>query len=147
MTDFPETVPFDRALPATPDALPGALPDTPSSYPVHIRFTGSGSEYFGIWIVNLLLMLVTLGLYYPWAKVRRLKYFYGNTLVDGSALDFHGSPKRMLRGTLLVVVLLVLYSVAGNVSPMAGLVAIVAVAAIAPALVRAAMRFRLSHTS
>ena len=43
--------------------------------------------------------------------------------------------------------LLVLYSVAGNVSPMAGLVAIVAVAAIAPALVRAAMRFRLSHTS
>ena len=64
MTDFPETVPFDRALPATPDAppgaLPGALPDTPSIYPVHIRFTGSGSEYFGIWIVNLLLMLVTL---------------------------------------------------------------------------------------
>ena len=147
MTDFPETVPFDRALTATPDALPGALPDTPSTYPVHIRFTGSGSEYFGIWIVNLLLMLVTLGLYYPWAKVRRLKYFYGNTLVDGSALDFHGSPQRMLRGTLLVVVLLVLYSVAGNVSPMAGLVAIVAVAAIAPALVHAAMRFRLSHTS
>jgi Bacterial protein of unknown function (DUF898) len=38
-----------------------------------VRFTGSGSEYFRIWIVNLLLMLVTLSLYYPWAKVRRLR--------------------------------------------------------------------------
>ena len=69
MTDFPETVPFDRALTATPDELPGALPDTPNTYPVHIRFTGSGSEYFGIWIVNLLLMLVTLGLYWPFARI------------------------------------------------------------------------------
>ena len=33
-----------------------------------ISFTGSGSEYFRIWIVNLLLTFVTLGLYYPWAK-------------------------------------------------------------------------------
>ena len=90
MTDFPETVPFDRALTATPDELPGALPDTPNTYPVHIRFTGSGSEYFGIWIVNLLLMLVTLGLYYPWAKVRRLRYFYGSTSLDGSSFEYHG---------------------------------------------------------
>jgi uncharacterized membrane protein YjgN (DUF898 family) len=35
-------------------------------------------EYFGIWIVNLLLSLVTLGIYTAWAKVRRLRYFYGN---------------------------------------------------------------------
>ena len=135
MTDFPET---------HPDTLPLSAP---AEFPLHIRFTGSGSEYFRIWIVNLLLMLVTLGLYYPWARVRRLRYFYGNTLVDGSALDFHGNPKRMLRGTLLVVLLLALYSVAGNFSPLAGLVALLLVAAIAPALVRAAMRFRLSHTS
>lgn len=154
MTDFAETVPYifeaHSGNTADADTLHTDFAPTqaqPISWPLHIRFTGSGSEYFGIWIVNLLLMLVTLGLYYPWAKVRRLRYFYGNTLVDGSALDFHGSPKRMLRGTLLVVLLLVLYSVAGNFSPVAGLVAIVAVAAIAPALVRAAMRFRLSHTS
>ena len=92
-------------------------------------------------------MLVTLGLYYPWAKVRRLRYFYGNTLVGNEPLDFHGNPKRMLRGTVLVVLLLVLYSVAGNFSPVAGLIALVLVAAIAPALVRAAMRFRMSNTS
>lgn len=62
---------------------------------VPIEFTGSGSEYFRIWIVNLLLTLVTLGIYYPWAKVRRLRYFYGNTLVAGHALwTFTASPRR-----------------------------------------------------
>ena len=112
-----------------------------------IRFTGSGSEYFRIWIVNLLLMLVTLSLYYPWAKARRLRYFLGNTLVDGQPLDFHGKPIKMLRGYLLVGVLLVMYSVAGKFSPMAGLVAFLVVAAIWPALLKSSMQFRLANTS
>ncbi|KNZ34439.1 MAG: hypothetical protein AD742_02030 [Methylibium sp. NZG] len=112
-----------------------------------IRFTGSGSEYFRIWIVNLLLMLVTLSLYYPWAKVRRLRYFYGNTLVDGQPLDFHGKPLMMLRGYLLVALLLVLYSTAGNFSPVAGLAAFVIVALIWPALLKSSMQFRLANTS
>lgn len=33
-------------------------------------FSGSGSEYFRIWIVNLLLSIITLGIYSAWAKVR-----------------------------------------------------------------------------
>ena len=91
---------------------------SPSRHTLPITFTGSGSEYFRIWIVNLLLTLVTLGLYYPWAKVRKLRYFYGNTLVGGHPLDFHGQPKRMLRGFLLVGVLVAIYSLAGKVSPL-----------------------------
>ena len=112
-----------------------------------MRFTGSGSEYFRIWIVNLLLMLVTLGIYYPWAKVRRLRYFYGNTVVDGAPLDFHGEPRKMLRGYALTGVLFMLYSAAGNFSPLAGLVALVLVAALWPALFKSSMQFRLANTS
>jgi len=112
-----------------------------------VRFTGSGSEYFRIWIVNLLLMLVTLSLYYPWAKVRRLRYFYGNTLVDGQPLDFHGKPLKMLRGYLLVGLLLLLYSAAGKFSPLAGLLAFLIVAAIWPALLKSSLQFRLANTS
>lgn len=112
-----------------------------------VRFTGSGSEYFRIWSVNLLLMLVTLSLYYPWAKVRRLRYFYGNTLVDGQPLDFHGNPLKILRGYLLVGLLLLLYSVAGKFSPVAGLVAFLVVAAIWPALLKSSLQFRLANTS
>ena len=112
-----------------------------------IAFTGSGSEYFRIWIVNLLLTLVTLGIYYPWAKVRRLRYFHGNTLVGGRPLGFHADPKKMLKGYLLVGVLLALYSVAGNFHAVAGLVAFVAVMLIWPALLKSSMQFRLANTS
>lgn len=112
-----------------------------------IRFTGSGSEYFRIWIVNLLLTLVTLGLYYPWAKVRKLQYFYGNTFVIGHPLSFHGDPKKMLRGFLLVSLLMLAYGVAGRVSPNAGAMAGLILAAIWPALMRASLQFRLGQTS
>ena len=128
----------DLAAPPATGSAGHALP---------ITFSGSGSEYFRIWSVNLLLTLVTLGLYYPWAKVRRLRYFYGNTSVGGHALDFHGDPKRMLRGYLLVGAMVLIYSLAGQVSPAAGLAAFVIVAAVWPALFRASQRFRLANTS
>jgi uncharacterized membrane protein YjgN (DUF898 family) len=112
-----------------------------------IRFTASGSEYFRIWIVNLLLILATLGLYLPWAKVRKRRYFYGNTWIADQAFDFHGNPWAMLRGMLLVGALGISYSIAGRVSATAALIAMLVVAAVAPALLRSSFRFRLANTS
>lgn len=134
-------------IPPTPALAQAQAPAVPLPQRWPVRFTGSGSEYFRIWIVNLLLTLVTLGLYYPWAKVRRQRYFMGNTVVGEHPLGFHANPRTMLRGYLLVVVLLVLYSVAGRVSPEAGLVAFVLVAAVWPALLKSSTQFRLANTS
>ena len=138
--------PIARAGPAGPATRPFASAE-PAGHALPITFSGSGSEYFRIWIVNLLLTLVTLGLYYPWAKVRRLRYFYGNTSVGGHTLDFHGEPKRMLRGFVLVGALLLVYLMAGKVSPAAGLVALLIVAGVWPALFRASQQFRMANTS
>jgi len=102
---------------------------------LEIRFVGSGSEYFRIWIVNLLLTLVTIGLYYPFAKARRLRYFHAATEVGTHALSFHGNPWKMFRGFLLVGALVAVYSLAGQV-----------VAALWPALWHASLRFRLANT-
>ncbi len=112
-----------------------------------LRFVGSGSEYFRIWIVNLLLTLVTLGLYYPFAKVRRLRYFHGATEVGGQPLAFHADPWKMFRGYVLVAVMFGAYSLAGHFSPTAGLIAFLIVAALWPALWHSSMRFRLANTS
>ena len=112
-----------------------------------VEFTGTGGEYFRIWIVNLLLIMVTFGIYYPWAKVRKLKYFYNNTHIDGHALEFHGEAKKMLRGSLIVGVFFMIYSVAVDFSAVAGAIAILAFLALAPVLFRASMRFRLANTS
>lgn len=80
-------------------------------------FTGSAGEYFRIWIVNLFLTIVTLGLYSPWAKVRRMKYFYGNTWLDGHNFDFVANPKRILIGRLIVVGVLVAVNFLVSISP------------------------------
>jgi uncharacterized membrane protein YjgN (DUF898 family) len=127
---------------STPQAL---SPEAIASHP--LEFSASGSEYFRIWIVNLLLILVTLGIYLPWAKVRKIKYFYGNTRLDGHALDFHGEPKKMLRGTAIVAVFFMVYSQAVRFAPVAAMVAILALLAIWPLLFRASMKFRLANTS
>jgi uncharacterized membrane protein YjgN (DUF898 family) len=147
MNDMNTVTMADHTGPQFQDTVP-SRPFVPrAGRELEIRFTGSGSEYFRIWIVNLLLTLVTLGVYYPWAKVRRLRYFYGNTLVDDHPLDFHGEPLKMLRGYLLVGVMIAAYSLAGHVSPTAGLAALLFVAALWPALLRSSMRFRLANTS
>lgn len=112
-----------------------------------IVFHGSGSEYFRIWIVNLLLTLVTFGLYYPWAKVRKLRYFHTSTEIGGHALDFHGHPRQMLRGFLLVGLLAIAYGAVAQISPVAEGLAVLVLAALWPALWRAALQFRLANTS
>lgn len=127
--------------------MPPALPVEEPHTQLSIEFTGSGSEYFRIWIVNLLLLLVTAGIYYPWAKVRRLRYFYGNTVVGGEPLGFHADPTKLLKGYLLVGLLFMLYSAAGKFSAIAGFIAFLIVAALWPALLKSAMQFRMANTS
>lgn len=72
-------------------------------------FTGQGSEYFRIWIVNLLLTLATLGIYSAWAKVRNKQYFYGNTQLDGASFAYRARPMQILKGRLLAFAIFVLY--------------------------------------
>ena len=60
--------------------------DTPPPRNLPLAFTASGSEYFRIWVINVLLVVVTLGFYLPFAKARRLRYFYANVSLDGPGL-------------------------------------------------------------
>ena len=52
-----------------------------------VEFTADAGEYFRIWIVNLALTIVTLGIYSAWAKVRKRRYFYGHTRIDGETFE------------------------------------------------------------
>jgi uncharacterized membrane protein YjgN (DUF898 family) len=88
---------------------------------VALRFSGRAGEYFSIWIVNLCLSIVTLGIYSAWAKVRRKRYFYGNTRLREAAFDYLADPKAILKGRLLVVAALVVYSVTEKFVPLAAL--------------------------
>lgn len=134
--------------PAVPP--PGPVPEAPLPSPsrwLPLQFTASGSEYFRIWIVNLLLIVLTLGFYMPFAKARRLRYFYANTVLDGQPLAFHGDPWKMLRGYVLMLVLFGGYSASGHVSAWLSVGMFAALAFLWPALWRSSLRFRLGNTS
>ena len=62
------------------------------------QFDGNVTEYFKIWIVNVLLTIATLGIYSAWAKVRTESYFYGNTKVNGSSFRYTAEPLKILKG-------------------------------------------------
>lgn len=121
--------------------------DPPAARTLRFTFTGSGREYFRIWVVNLLLTLASLGIYSAWAKVRRLQYFDRNTALAGARFDFHGNPKAILRGRVLAVLLLAAYHYAFGISVAAGLATIAVLLVCLPWLIRGALRFRLGNTS
>jgi uncharacterized membrane protein YjgN (DUF898 family) len=85
---------------------------------ISFEFAGDTFEYFRIWIVNVFLTLVTLGIYSAWAKVRTKRYFYANTSVDGSPFEYLAQPGSILRGRLVVagvviIVAIMAYTVVG----------------------------------
>jgi uncharacterized membrane protein YjgN (DUF898 family) len=112
-----------------------------------LSFSGDGAEYFKIWAVNLALTIVTLGIYSAWAKVRRLRYLYGNTTLEGSTFDFHGQPAAILRGRIIALVFLVLYTQSRKISFTLFVVTLGLIAAIFPWIFYRSLRFRLANTS
>ena len=97
--------------------------NTASQKTTPIIFEGKAGEYFGIWIVNLLLSLITFGIYSAWAKVRRKKYFYNNTLIENVGFDYHANPIAILKGRIIAFILFALYAYGKSSSPiLAGIV-------------------------
>ena len=112
-----------------------------------IVFQGKASEYFGIWIVNLLLSLVTLGVYSAWAKVRRKKYFYNNTLIDNVAFDYHANPIAILKGRIIAFILFALYVYGKGSSPILAAVLVLLFFLALPWLIVRGSLFNARNTS
>lgn len=115
------------------------------AYP--LEFTGSGGEYFRVWFTNLLLTILTLGLYTPLARRRTAQYFYGHTLVAGSPLEFTAQARRMLFGFILFVALYVAFRIAADTGQTNAVgMMMLGGAILAPYFWGSAMRFRFNAT-
>jgi uncharacterized membrane protein YjgN (DUF898 family) len=68
-------------------------------------FQGNGGTLFGIQIVNLLLIIVTLGIYYFWGKTKVRVYTWGQTDFNGDRFAYHGTGKEILLGWLKALVI------------------------------------------
>lgn len=74
-----------------------------------LEFDGSAREYFRIWIVNLCLTLLTLGVFSAWAKVRKNRYFYLSVTIDGTPFQYLAEPLPILKGRIIATSLFLVY--------------------------------------
>ncbi len=151
---MPQWAPFDSVLPRlTGTAASDSVWQTQASVAQQTEplrhsfvFKGTTGEFFRIWIVNVVLTVLTLGIYAAWAKVRTRRYFYGNLHLDGKPFDFTGNPIAILKGDLIFGSLFLIYVVAGSVFPPLALAVILFIALLAPWLIQKALRFRAQNT-
>lgn len=122
----------------------------------HIRFTGEGGSLLGIMLLNWVLSFFTLGLYYPWARVNKLKYVYGNVLLNETSFIFHGTGKELFKGFIkLFALMLLLYSTYAYavfnrdvlLITIFGLLFFATIVFMIPFALHGAFRYRLSRTS
>ncbi|MBI3458427.1 MAG: DUF898 domain-containing protein [Candidatus Rokubacteria bacterium] len=133
------------------DATPGGGPRR------QLSFHGAGGSLFGIHLVNLLLTLVTLGVYYFWGKTKVRRYLWSQTEFDGDRFAYHGTGKELLIGALKAILVFGVPSVLLNVVPAlgwgvaakvgAGVAAYALFLVFFPLAIVGARRYRLSRTS
>ena len=118
-----------------------------------ITFYGQGATYFGIVALNVILTLITLGLYYPWAKAAYRKYIWNETEFKDSRFVFNGTGKEMFKGFLIAYGLFIAFyaSIAMTAFVSFGWIFIVLfyilMLFLIPFAVFGAWRYRVSRTS
>lgn len=133
------------APPPAPPPRPAVV--EPVAVEHRFEFRGTAREYFRIWIVNLALTVLTIGIFSAWAKVRRERWFYGNTWVAGAPFEYLARPLPILKGRLVAVALLATYVLLGNVLPFVQPLLLVALGIATPWLVLSGLRFRARYSA
>ena len=121
--------------------------EPPTTVIVPFEFTGKAGEYFKIWIVNILLTLLTLGIYSAWAKVRTRRYFYGNTFLQDSSFEYLADPVKILKGRLIVFGFFAFYAIATSIVVGAGALFALFFLLIFPWVVVRALAFKARNSS
>ncbi|RIH81978.1 Inner membrane protein YjgN [Meiothermus luteus] len=141
MDSHPQTNWNAEPLQGTQAAQPPAGPQT-----YRLEFRGRAEEFFRIWIVNIVLSVLTLGVYYAWAKVRARRYLYANTYLAGHPFEYLAEPLPILRGNLVVAAGLGLYYFANNLYPELGFLVVAGGFALLPWVIHQTLRFT-AHNS
>ncbi len=155
------------AIVSPPEAAAGAA--RPAAAAVYRHRSGGGSGdasvgylgkpgLFGIVIKNLLLTIITLGIYRFWARTRLRRYFWSNIVVAGEPIEYTGTGSELFVGFLIALAILLPLGVTyaaverallGNVAATVALklLYVAALATLVQAAKFRARRYRLSRTA
>ncbi len=137
---------------------PPAAGTSPEDARAVFSYDGKLSELFGLFLVNLLLTIITCGLFHFWAITRMRRYLWSHMHFEGMPFRYTGKGKELLQGFLLAMLILVLLFVCAAVveemlkkanlarAPMPYVTATVGAFVLLGAVRFAALRYRLSRT-
>ncbi|HEY1374678.1 MAG TPA: YjgN family protein [Candidatus Binatia bacterium] len=69
-----------------------------------LYFQGRAGTLLGIQLVNIFLILCTLGVYLFWAKVKVRRYLWSQTEFEGDRLAYHGTGPELLTGSFKAMI-------------------------------------------
>ena len=134
--------------PATGAAAGSAPAGADAALPV--KFSGTPGGYWKVHMAGLALTLMSLGLYAPWAKLRRHRYLLAHSHTLGSSFEFDASPWSILVSRLIVVAIILLAAWADNAYPFIDGEAVglgtVVILAVLPAAIMRGRAFHARHT-
>lgn len=81
----------------------GANPIAPPPKVFKLGFHGDGIDLAIIVLKNILMTVVTLGIYSFWGKVKVRQFIWHNTEFHGHRLTYHGTGIELLRGWMKVI--------------------------------------------
>ena len=122
------------------------MDNTSVNQTVDFEFSGKAGEYFKIWIVNIVLTILTLGIYSAWAKVRNKRYFYGNTHLAGSSFEYTARPAAILKGRLIAFAVVGVYILVVSFFPVSKPLFWLALAIALPWLIVRALAFNARNS-
>lgn len=70
------------------------------------EFTGRRGQFFKLLLINLLLTIITLGIYRFWAKTNVRRFIWSNIRFMGDPLEYTGKGSELLLGFLIVLAVL-----------------------------------------
>jgi len=94
--------------PHDPNGIPAGPPDTEGKGrdAAWLRFDAEKGVLFGKLLKYGLLTILTLGIYRFWAKTHVRRYLWNSVSLAGDSFTYHGTPKELFIGFLIVVVIL-----------------------------------------
>jgi uncharacterized membrane protein YjgN (DUF898 family) len=132
-----------------------------------LSYHGEGGALLWLYVRCIFLSVITLGIYWSWAKARILRYHYENTSFGGSPMGFQGTGTEIFIGALkglgILALILVPYVIALVIfsqrtmagDPVTGMVALVIglilyiglIIVVSPIAINSSMRYRFGRTS
>lgn len=79
-------------------------------------FHGTGGGLFLLYVKNIFLSIITLGIYSFWARVNITRYFYQMTEYDNARFNYHATGKEKLLGFLKGLGIIILFIIASVIT-------------------------------